>query len=100
MSYAPFISLLLLAFIQNVSFSMVSRSRNRDNIKYHIVASVFSNAVWFLTFRQLIVADMNLALFLPYTVGTVLGSVSGVRISMWIETIIGASSDTHITKKP
>jgi len=99
MNIMPYITLLLLALIQNVSFSLVSRSRNRDNMRYHIIASVFSNGIWFLTFRQLVVADMNLTLFIPYTIGTVLGSVSGVRISMWIEKLIGATSDSHITSK-
>jgi hypothetical protein len=98
-SLLPYLGLLLLAFVQNVSFSLVSRSRNRDNMSYHIVASIFSNAVWFLTFRLLVTANMDLFMMLPYTVGTVLGGVSGVRISMWIEQKIGATSDSHIKKE-
>jgi len=95
----PYLGLLCLAFVQNVSFSLVSRSRNRDNMSYHIVASIFSNAVWFMTFRLLVTTNMDLLMMFPYTVGTVLGSVSGVRISMWIEQKIGATSDAHVTKK-
>lgn len=90
------ISLMLLAFVQSVSFSLVSRSRNRNNITYHIVASIFSNGVWFLTFRSLIVNDMNLVLFVPYTIGTVSGSVTGVKVSMYIEKWLKAESDAHI----
>ncbi len=85
-----------LAFAQNVAFSLVSRSRNRNSIRYHIIASVFSNGVWFVTFRQLVTANMDLTLFAPYTCGTVLGSVFGVKVSMWIEKKIGALSDSHI----
>ena len=87
----------LLAFAQNVSFSVVSRSRNRNNITYHIIASVFSNGVWFLTFKQLVTAGMDFRLFIPYTLGTVLGSVCGVKISMWIEKMLDARSDSHLT---
>ena len=69
------IIILCLAFIQNVSFTLVSRSRNRDNLRYHMVAAVFSNGIWFLTFRELIRGDMNIIIFIPYCIGTVLGSV-------------------------
>lgn len=93
------LTIFVLAYIQNVSFSIVSRSRNRSSVKYHIVASIFSNGVWFLTFRELVTADMSLALFVPYTAATVLGSVTGVKVSMWIENLIGATSDDHIKSK-
>ena len=92
-------SLTALAFAQNISFSIVSRSRNRDNITYHFVAAIFSNGVWYLTFKALIAAGMNLILFVPYTLGTVLGSISGQKISMYIESILGASSDSHLAPK-
>ena len=94
--YLPLLWMLLLAYAQNVSFSIVSRSRNRDNITFHLIAAVFSNGVWFLTFRQLILADMTLVLFIPYTVGTVAGSITGVKMSMFIERLLGATSDGHL----
>lgn len=93
------LTILLLAFAQNVAFSLVSRSRNRSSISYHIGASVASNAVWFLTFRELITADMSLSLFPAYTLGTVVGSVLGVKISMRIEKWLGATSDGHVEGK-
>lgn len=85
--------IMVLAFVQNISFTIVSRSRNRNNFTYHLVAAVFSNAVWFLTFRSLITNNMNLMLFVPYTIGTVSGSLTGQKISMKIEDWIGAKSD-------
>lgn len=92
-------TILGLAFVQNISFSIVSRSRNRDNIRYHVIAATFSNSIWFLTFRQLVLADMNFILFMPYCLGTVAGSVYGVKISMWIEKVLGASADAHLGAK-
>lgn len=78
--------MMLMAFCQSVSFSIVSRSRNRNSKMYHFIASVFSNAVWFMTLRYLAVANhMDWVLFIPYTIGTVSGSVTGQTISMWIE---------------
>jgi hypothetical protein len=90
--------IMVLAFIQNVSFSIVSRSRNRNNMKYYLIASIFSNGVWFLTFRALVTSQMNLLLFPFYTVGTVVGSVCGAKLSMRIESWLGAASDDHIKR--
>jgi hypothetical protein len=56
------LSMRALAFAQNVSFSIVSRSRNRSSIRYHLVAAIASNVCWYLTFRQLVLAEMNMVL--------------------------------------
>lgn len=92
------LKILGLAFIQNTSFSMVSRSRNRDNMNYHIIASLFSNTLWFLTMRELVLADLNWWLLIPYAIGTVCGSVYGAKLSMRIEKWLGASADGHLNK--
>jgi len=91
--------ILILAFAQNISFTVVSRSRNRDHKKYHILASIFSNGIWFLTFRELVTRDMDVLLFIPYTIGTVTGSVTGMTVSMWIEKLLHAQSDSHIKEE-
>ena len=92
-------TILVLAFVQNISFSLVSRSRNRNNMKYHIIASGFSNVLWFLTFKQLIMTDMSLYVLPFYMLGTITGSVFGVKISMKIESWLGATSDSHVKEK-
>jgi len=69
-------------------------------MKYHLIASFFSNTIWFLTFRELILADMSWSLFIPYAIGTMLGSVTGAKISMRIEKWLGATSDGHVKKHP
>lgn len=86
------LTVLVLAFIQNVSFTMVSRSRNRDNMTYHATCAVFSNGIWFLTMRELVVADLTLWLIAPYIIGTVAGSLFGATVSMRIEKLIGAKT--------
>lgn len=91
-----FLLVLCLAFVQNVSFTMVSRSRNRDSMTYHAICSVFSNGIWFLTMRELVVAELSILLLAPYVVGTVCGSLFGARVSMRIEKIIGARADSHV----
>ena len=87
-----YLIVLFLAFIQNVSFSMVSRSRNRDNMSYHAVCSVFSNGIWFATMHYLVAADLTFALAIPYIFGTVCGSIFGAKVSMKLEKILGAKT--------
>lgn len=94
-----YLFILFLAFIQTVSFSLVSRARNRSSMTYHAVASVLSNGIWFLTMRELVVAEMSVGLLVPYVIGTVTGSLFGARVSMWIEAKIGATADGHINGK-
>ena len=86
------LTILALAFVQNISFSLVSRSRNRDHMTYHAICSVLSNGIWFITMRHLVVADLTYWLLLPYVVGTVAGSLLGAKISMKIEKLIGANT--------
>ena len=90
--------ILGLSFIQNIAFTITSRSRNRDNKSYHVFASMSSNVIWFLTFKQLITTDMDLLMLLPYIIGTTLGSVYGMGVSMKIEKRLGATADSHVTK--
>jgi hypothetical protein len=64
-----------------------------------MIASVFSNGVWFMTFHQLVLNQMNFVMFVPYTFGTVSGSLTGAKVSMVIERWLGADSDDHLAKK-
>lgn len=93
-----FLVVMALAFIQNVSFSLVSRSRNRDHAGYLVATSVFSNLVWFLCMKLLILSDMSLLILPSYVIGATAGSLFGARLSMKIEKILGASSDAHLSK--
>lgn len=50
MSYFLTLALLaVIAFIQNMAFTWVSRSRNSGDPSYHRYAAICSNAVWFVT---------------------------------------------------
>lgn len=79
----------ILLFIQNFSFTMVSRARNSGSLWYHAVASLFSNGVWFAS--QLILVDTFIQViktsdvFLAVTAGafyTVL-TLAGSLFSHW-----------------
>jgi hypothetical protein len=89
---SAWLSLLVLAYVQNIAFSLVSRARNRDSFTYHTIAAIALNVVWYCTFRVLVTENMDLMLLVPYTVGTVAGSLTGAKVSMLIEKAIGAKT--------
>jgi hypothetical protein len=80
MSWLAWAALLLA---QNASFTWVSRARNSRSVKYHAVASICSNGVWFVAIAVAVdkIAEAKgdpwlfagTALF--YTLCTVAGSV-------------------------
>ncbi len=90
--------LMFLAFFQNVAFSLVSRSRNRNSNNYHLIAAVLSNGVWFLTMSHMISRGMPMAMLFPFLAGTTLGSLYGAHVSMKIESWLGLTAD--VTKDP
>jgi len=87
-----YLTLFLLAFAQNVSFSLVSRARNRDHMGYIVATSILSNGIFFATFGILVKADMSLDLAPFYLAGTVAGTVWGAKVSMRIEDWLGAKT--------
>ena len=92
-NYLFLLFLATLSAAQQVAFSLVSRSRNRNNMTYHIIASIFSNGVWFLTFRQLQIKSWTSELYIPYAAGGAVGSVTGVAVSMGIEKKLHITSE-------
>jgi hypothetical protein len=42
-------ALAVIAFVQNMAFTWVSRSRNSGDPDYHRWAAICSNAIWFVT---------------------------------------------------
>lgn len=87
-----YLAIMLLAYIQNISFTMVSRARNRDSVAYHATCAVFSNGLWFATIGLLVEADLSWEVAPFYIVGTVLGSLTGANASIHIEKLIGAKT--------
>lgn len=82
----------LILLMQNASFTLVSRARNSGSLKFHALAAVGSNGIWFVGLMFAVdkikeakdAHDIWLligsAVF--YTIFTVIGSVSMHYISM------------------
>lgn len=87
--------LATVAFVQNMAFTWVSRSRNSGDPNYHRYAAWCSNGIWFATnvliFRQVWAAVDGgewwhlLAAGLAYVVATSEGSVLMMRILLKTE---------------
>jgi len=79
------IILMAVCFMQNVSFVLVSRSRNRNNPYYHLATAISSNGIWFIVFAQLVPKDLSTDLLIPFIGGTTLGSLFGASVAIKVE---------------
>jgi len=83
-------TIIVLALFQNTAYSLQARARMRSSNVYHALAALAATAVFFMTLRFLFASNVPFALLVPYTFGTVAGTLYGVKLSQWIEEKIGA----------
>jgi len=81
---------MLLAFLQNLSYSMQSRAANRSNNLYHLIATIFATLIFFISLTYLITLKVTYEVLLTYILGTMLGSLYGVSLSAKVEKYLGA----------
>jgi hypothetical protein len=79
-----------ICFVQNVSFTFVSRGRNSGSLAYHLVASIFSNGVYavllFLSIDLISKARLSPESFiLPYALACMSGSVFAHWLALRVE---------------
>lgn len=91
--------MMTFAFLQNFGAAVSSRARSRNNFSYSTLAAMASGFLFLLSFRYLVVNNMPLSLFIPYTIGTVLGSIVGANTSAIFEKIFNIQPDTHLKKE-
>lgn len=64
-----------LTILQNASFTWVSRARNSGSLRYHTIAAIFSNGIWLLVIREVVLNFSKWYMNVAYIVGAVTGSV-------------------------
>ena len=81
-------------FFQNFAFTIVSRARNSSSVRYHALASVGSNGMWFL--QNVLLIDMlttlnmdRLAMGVCYIVLTTAGALTSHFIALRFERRFG-----------
>jgi hypothetical protein len=82
--------LAVLAFMQMMSFTLISRARNRKDKRYHAWASVCSNGTWYLTMDRLAEGKLMPHEAVPYIVGNAIGSLIGQGVALKLEAVTGA----------
>jgi len=88
--------LLAVSAWQAVSFTMVSRARQRNNAQYLAWCSVFSNGVWYLAMQALTAGHIGWDKAAPYIVGNAAGSLVGQTLAMKAEQATGALVDAPV----
>lgn len=83
-------TVIVLALMQNVTYTMQSRARLRSSDTYHAIAAVTATATLFFSIKFLITQRVTLDLLAPYTFATVAGNLWGKKLSERIERAIGA----------
>lgn len=100
----------VILFLQNYSFTYVSRARNSASLKRHLIAGVLSNGIWFLSMTVLLGQMLDnirgkngwypaLLTGLFYTVCTLLGSLAAHLVSLYTESGDGAVGANRKTKQ-
>ena len=88
------ISILFLAFFQQVATTIASRARNRDKRLYHLPFSLFSHLLFGISLIVGIQNTLDVQWLLFYTLGATAGNMLGSEIAMKIEPRINALADS------
>ena len=79
---SEFSLIVILTFLQNASFTLVSRARNSNSITYHLIAALISNFLYLIVINKLIKNLENPLLTFGYLLGSVSGSIIMHYIAM------------------
>ena len=85
--------LIVMSYLQNVSYGLQARAGTRSSNAFHLITAVLASFVFFATFRYLIKENMPLVFLATYMFGTIFGSLHGNIFSTWIENKIGARAE-------
>ncbi|MDP3953798.1 MAG: hypothetical protein Q8Q06_00070 [bacterium] len=88
-----------LGILQNFFYALTTRASQRGNNWYIVITGLAGGLVFYVSVAYLFSKDMTMALFIPYTLSTTLGSVTGAFLSMIIEWTLGIKPDEHLKEK-
>ncbi|HUO75739.1 MAG TPA: hypothetical protein VMU12_02400 [Candidatus Paceibacterota bacterium] len=84
---------MVLAYVQNMTYGLQSRSANRNSNAYHAIAALAANFVFFLNRKLLVSKEVPIVLLSAYVFFTIMGTLHGNSISMKIEHMLGLSAE-------
>lgn len=82
-----------LAYAQNTTYGLQSRSANRNSNAYHALAALAANFTFFWSVQILVRNNLPPALLAPYVFATILGTAHGNVISIKVESFLGLSAE-------
>ena len=88
-----YVLFFVLVIFQSMSFTFISRARNRNNIGLAGVASLFSNGAWILVFRQIVLNVHDMWIYVIYVIAMAIGTLIQMKLSMKIEGWLKTKSD-------
>lgn len=78
----PILIMFGLTVLQNASFTLLSRARNSQSLKYSAISSIVANIIWVLVLKNFITNLDNTEIMIAFIMGSVVGNVGMHYISM------------------
>lgn len=78
-----------LAYLQNTTYAMQSRAGMRNSNLYHLLAAVGASLAYFWSLQLLVHNKLTLVLLVPYVFATVIATVHGNKLSIYLEKMLG-----------
>ena len=88
-----YVLFFFLVVFQAMSFTFISRARNRNHVGLAMFASLFSNTAWILVFREIVMNVHDFWIYPTYIVAMALGTWIQMKLSMRIEARLKSKSD-------
>lgn len=88
-----YVGFFLLVVFQSMTFTFISRARNRNHLKLATIASVFSNVTWIVVFRHIVLNLNDVWMYVVYVGAMTVGTLIQMKISMWIEKLFKCKAD-------
>src|SRR3989338_1616032 len=109
-SFWQHIGVMAFGLMQNIAFTFVSRTRNRDKDLPHIVSAICSNGFWYLTTSSVFflsflggegaqAGSIPYHFLMPYLLGFASGSLIAAEICKPLESFFGSKADATAQEK-
>lgn len=96
----PFLVVIVFfGYIMNTTYAMQSRGATRNNNVYHLIGAVSSSFAFFIALQYLVLDRFMYGVLAPYVFATVLGTVHGTRVCLFIERVFHIYADDDEMKE-
>ena len=90
---------VVCGYLMNTTYAMQSRGATRNNNVYHLIGAVSSSFAFFLTLQYMVLNRFMYGILAPYVFATVLGTVHGTGVCLFIERVFHIYADDEQMKE-